>query len=101
MGRALGDSELISMARAAIRFVLGANPWHTSAMRHFGRRWPQNAQLPNVPGMIVGWMGVTSGGLPFLDPVGAGRLEGPDLFVVKEGNTAMCAYLLEACSYCQ
>jgi len=99
MGRALNDDELIGMAHAAARFVLGSNPWHVSAMRHFGRRWPENAQLPNVPGMIVGWLGITAEGLPFFDPHGAGRLGGPDRFTLKEGNTAMCAYLLEVCSY--
>ena len=99
VGRALDDDELLAMAHATLRFMLGANPWHVSAMRHFGERWPENAQLPDVPGMIVGWMGITSKGLPFFDPHGAGRLGGPDRFVVKEGNTAMCGYLLEVCSY--
>lgn len=99
IGRALEDEELIHMAHAALRFMLGANPFHMSFMRHFGERWPVNAQLPNVPGMIVGWLGLTSKGEPFFDPCGAGRLEGPERFVVKEGNTAMCGYLLEACSY--
>lgn len=98
-GRALSDPELVRMAHEAVRFLLGANPSHVSFMRHFGERWPEHAQLPNVPGMIVGWMGVTKDGLPFFDPRGAGRLEGPDRFVVKEGNTAMCAYLLDVCSY--
>jgi len=99
IGRALDDEELIRMAHGAIRFMLGANPFHVSFMRHFGKRWPVNAQLPNVPGMIVGWLGITSQGEPFFDPQGAGRLQGPERFVVKEGNTAMCGYLLEACSY--
>ena len=98
-GRALKDDELLRMAHGPIRFLLGANPFHTSLMRNLGERCPVNAQLPNVPGAIVCWMGVTSKGLPFFDPYGAGRLNGPDLYAVKEGNTAICAYLLEACSY--
>jgi len=99
LGKALNDPELTRMAGAAVRFMLGANQFHVSMMRNFGKRWPENAQLPDVPGSIVGWLGITSEGLPFLDPQGAGRLEGPDRFVVKEGNTAMCSYLLDACSY--
>ena len=87
------------MAHAALRYLLGANPSHVSLMRHFGERFPVNAQLPNLPGVIVGWLGITTDGLPFFDPLGAGRLEGPTRFAVKEGNTAMCAALLDTLSY--
>jgi len=99
VGKALKDEELIHMAHGVLRYLFGANPFHVSLMRHLGTRWPENAQLPNVPGMIVGWMGITSEGLPFFDPHGAGRLGGPDRFIVKEGTTVLCSYLLEACSY--
>lgn len=99
MGQALKDEELVDMAHSALRYLFGANPSHVSMMRHLGERFPVNAQLPDVPGMMVGWMGLTSDGLPFFDPHGAGRLDGPDRFMVKEGNTATSAFLLDACSY--
>ena len=99
MGQALEDEELVDMAHRALCYLFGANPSHVSMMRYLGERFPVNAQLPDVPGMIVGWMGMTSDGLPFFDPHGAGRLDGPDRFMVKEGNTATSAFLLDACSY--
>jgi len=99
IGTALDDDELIRMAHAAIRYLLGANQFHLSLMRHFGARSPEHAQLPNVPGMMVGRLGITSEGRPFFDLHGAARVDGPSRFHVKEGNTAMVGYLLEACSY--
>jgi len=99
VGQALKDEELVDMAHGVLRYLFGANPSHVSMMRYLGERFPVNAQLPDVPGMMVGWMGMTSDGLLIFDPHGAGRLDGPDRFMVREGNTATCAYLLDACSY--
>jgi len=99
IGLALKDRELVRMAEEALRFVLGANPYRFSMMRGLGERCPIQAQLPNVPGMLMGWLGITDRGLPFFNPRGACRLEAPPRFIVKEGNTALAAYLMEACAY--
>ena len=95
----LEDKELLAMAHDAVRFILGANPRRHSFMRSFGERSPVQAQVVNTPGMMVGWIGITDQGEPYFSPYGASRVERAPHFVVKEGNTALPAYLLEACAY--
>lgn len=100
MGRALDDDELLAIAHNAIRYLLGANPFHLSCMRRFGERWPVLAQLPSVEGMILGRLGFTWDGRPYYNPYGAGSLKGhPHVRVQKEGATHVPAALMAACSY--
>jgi len=100
MGRALGDDELVQMAHGAVRYVLGANPFHVSYMRHFGDRWPHLAQMPNVPGMTLMFLGFTLDGRPYYNPYGTSANSGHARFHVrKEGTTYTSVCLMLPCSY--
>jgi len=100
MGRALNDEELTKMAHGAVRYVLGANPFHVSCMRHFGQRWPELAQMPNVAGMTLMFLGFTFDGRPYYNAYGTCANRGhPRFYVQKEGTTFTSACLMNPCSY--
>lgn len=99
VGQAINDPELLQMAHGALGYLFGMNPAHVSVMRGFGTHCPDQAQNPNVPGFMILSFGMTAEGLPYWNPAGGCRMLGPDRFIVKEGNTALCAELLEACAY--
>ena len=100
MGRVLGDEELTRMAHAAVRYVLGANPFHVSYLRRFGARWPELAQLPNVQGMTLMYLGFTPDGRPYYNPYGTSNNRAhPRFCVQKEGTTFGSACLMLPCAY--
>lgn len=100
VGRALGDNELLSMAHNAVRYLLGANPFHLSYMRHFGERWPEQAQLPNIGGMMFCILGFTYDGRPYFNPRGSCNTRGrPPFYVQKEGTTLTGVSMMGVCAY--
>ena len=100
IGQALPDDELTAMVHGVVRYILGANPFHVSYMRHFGGRWPEYAQMPNVAGMTLMFLGFTYDGRPYYNPYGTCANRGhPRFYVQREGTTYTAAALLEPCSY--